>query len=62
MNVPLRELRESKGFTQLEMAKMLGLKTVSAYSKKENGKTKISLQEAKTLSEKLDKPIDFFCP
>lgn len=43
-------MRKEKGETQIEVAKLLGLKTASAYNKKENGKVPITLEEAKILS------------
>lgn len=57
----LKELRKEKGETQIELAHLLGLKTASAYNKKENGKVPISLEEAKILSEHFKQPIDAFC-
>ncbi len=58
----LKKLRTERGETQYEVAKMLGLKTASAYNKKENGKVPISLEEAKILSTHYQQPLDFFCP
>ena len=43
----LRELRKMKGLTCEDMAAVLGLKTKAAYSKKERGKTKFSLKDAR---------------
>ncbi len=60
-NSYLKELRKKTGETQIEMAKLLGLKTASAYNKKENGKVPISLEEAKILSDHFRQPIDSFC-
>lgn len=57
----LKELRKERGETQIEIARLLGLKTASAYNKKENGKTPISLEEAKILAAHFEKPIDFIC-
>ena len=54
-------MRIANGETQVEVAKLLGLKTASAYNKKENGKVPFSLTEAKILSVHYNKPIDFFC-
>lgn len=62
MSTELKELRKRYNLTQRDMADILGLKTVSAYSKKENGKSPISLKEAKILSEKLNEPMESFCP
>lgn len=57
----LRELRKEKGETQIELAQLLGLKTASAYCKKENGSVPFSLEEVKILSYHFNKPISFFC-
>jgi transcriptional regulator with XRE-family HTH domain len=61
-NSRLKDLRKEKGETQIEIANLLGLKTASAYNKKENGKVPISLEEAKILAAHYNQPIDFFCP
>lgn len=60
-NNQLKDLRKERGETQIELAKLLGLKTASAYNKKENGKVPISLEEAKILADHFNKSIDFFC-
>lgn len=60
-NNKLKNLRIANGETQVEVANLLGLKTASAYNKKENGKVPFSLTEAKILSVHYNKPIDFFC-
>lgn len=60
-NNALKNLRKEKGETQIEVAKLLGLKTASAYNKKENGNVPISLEEAKILAMHYNLPIDFFC-
>lgn len=57
----LKALRIEKGETQIEVARLLGLKTASAYSKKESGKVPLSLEEAKILAEHYDKTVEFFC-
>lgn len=57
----LKDLRKEKGETKIEVANMLGLKTASAYNKKENGKVPISLEEAKILADHYNQPIDYFC-
>lgn len=59
-NSRLKELRKEKGETQIELARLLGLKTSSAYSKKENGKIPISLEEVRILSDHFNQPIDSF--
>lgn len=57
----LKTLRTESGETQIEIAKLLGLKTASAYSKKESGKVPVSLEEVKILADHYGKPIEFFC-
>ena len=57
----LKTLRTESGETQIEIAKLLGLKTASAYSKKESGKVPVCLEEVKILAEHYGKPIEFFC-
>ena len=61
METYLKELRKTTGETQTEIAKLLGLKTASAYNKKEKGKVPLSLEEAKILSEHFNKPLETFC-
>lgn len=58
MTNTLRELRKSRNETQLDVAVLLGLKTASAYSKKENGKVPISLDEATKLSDHFGVSLD----
>jgi transcriptional regulator with XRE-family HTH domain len=54
----LRELRKEKGMTCEDMARLLGLDTKAAYSKKELGRTKFSLDDAKKVSRALGRSID----
>ena len=54
----LRQIREEKGLTCEQMAEQLGLQTKAGYNKKENGRTKFTLQEAKKVSEILGMSID----
>ncbi len=61
METYLKELRKTTGETQTEIANLLGLKTASAYNKKEKGKVPLSLEEAKILSEHFNKPLETFC-
>ena len=49
----LRQLRRDHGLTCEDMAKILGLETKAAYSKKECGRTKFTLAEAKKVSDVL---------
>ncbi len=46
----LRELRKAKGLTCENMAELMGLETKGAYSKKELGQTKFSLEDARKVS------------
>lgn len=59
-NTFLKELRKQKNEKQIEVANLLGLKTGSAYSKKENGQIPVSLKEAVILSEHFQKPLEEF--
>lgn len=54
----VRELRERNNVTQEYMADKLGLNTANAYSLKERGERKFSLDEAKLVSEEFDLPIE----
>lgn len=58
-NDVLRELRKKHGETQTDIAKLLGLKTASAYNKKENGKVPLSLEEAKILANHFKQSIEY---
>lgn len=60
-NEYLRSLRKSTGETQLQLAILLGLKTASAYSKKENGKVPFTVEEAKILAEHFKEPLEKIC-
>ena len=55
----LKTLRTESGETQIEIAKLLGLKTASAYSKKESGKVPVSLEEVKILADAVFNPNSF---
>lgn len=60
MTSTLRSMRKSKGSTLQEMSNLLGLKTASAYYKKETGAVPLSLEEAKILSDYFNKPLEKF--
>lgn len=47
----LKEVREERGITQQQMAKILGYKHKSGYSKLELGERKISIEQAKLISD-----------
>ena len=53
----LIRLRKTKGLTQLEMAKALGI-SVSSYQNKETGKTSFKDIEMFTISKMFDKTIE----
>lgn len=54
----LRKIRNKKNVSAFEMKNLLGLKTVAAYYKKETGSVKLTLDEAKIISERLDMKIE----
>lgn len=54
----LRCLRQEKGLTCEQMAEVMGLETKAGYSKKELGRTKFTLAEAKKVSEILGYSIE----
>lgn len=58
MYYTLKALRLEKKITAEEMAIVLGLETKSAYHKKESGKVKFSLNEAKKISDYFNKPVE----
>ncbi len=59
-NTFLKELRKQNKEKQIEIANLLGLKTSSAYSKKELGQVPITLKEAVILAEHFQKPLGEF--
>lgn len=54
----LKKIREEKGYTQEDMAKLLGYKHKSGYNQLETGKRKIVLEQAKTIADFFNKTID----
>lgn len=58
MYTNLRKIRNDKRVSALEMKNLLGLKTVAAYYKKETGLVKLTLEEARVISERLDMKIE----
>lgn len=54
----LKKIREEKNISQAELAKLLGYKHKSGYGKLENGDRKISLEQAKIISDYLKMPIE----
>lgn len=53
----LKELRKAKGFTQEQMAKLLGYKDKSGYCQLENGDVKMTLEKAIKISKILGADI-----
>lgn len=61
MHKNLYAYRKQKKLTQEEMAKVIG-KTAQQYGKRERGKISITLDEARSFSDKLDVPIQQLFP
>jgi len=58
----IRRIRKSKGITATFMAKKLGYKSVSSYTRLETGDTNITLEQAKRIADLLMVDInEFFC-
>ena len=53
----IKEYRTLKGYTQREIAKMLGIKQ-NTYSDKERGKTKFTIDEVKLIKELFEVTYD----
>lgn len=61
MNIEkVRQLRMDHKKTQLEIAQILGLKTASAYNKKEKGNVPFTLEDVRKLSDYYGVDIDEF--
>lgn len=56
----LRRVRERKNFTQDDIAKALGFKSRSAYSKRENGKATLGADELAVISDLLGYDMTYF--
>lgn len=56
----LKQIREEKGYTQQQMADILGISR-SAYTLKENGKRNFKINELLLLSKFFHKDINEFC-
>lgn len=58
----IRKIRTSRGITATFMAKKLGYKSVSSYTRLEKGDTNITLEQAKRIADLLMVDInEFFC-
>lgn len=58
MYINLKKIREQKGTTQDEMANLLGYRHKSGYNKLENGERKISIEQAKIISDFFNMSIE----
>lgn len=58
MYLKLKEIREKYNITQNDMAKLLGYKHKSGYSKLENGNRKLSVEQAKIISDFFNMSIE----
>ena len=56
-DVKVKEYRVMKGYTQTEIANLLGIKQ-NTYSDKERGKTKFTIDEIKLIKELLNVTYD----
>lgn len=54
----LKELRKSNNVKVSTLAKLIGLKTLAAYYKKESGSVKFTVEEAITIAEHIGKPVE----
>ncbi|MFS0560089.1 helix-turn-helix transcriptional regulator [Terribacillus sp. 179-K 1B1 HS] len=59
VNKKVREIRFSKGITQVHVAKKLGL-SVSTYNSYELGRRKINVETLRDIAAILDEPIENF--
>src|SRR5690606_25376193 len=57
IHLSIKRARQKKNFTQAYMAKSLGFKSVSAYSKIETGATELTLQNLSNIARILDSNI-----
>lgn len=58
MYLKLKEIREKYKITQDDMAQLLGYKHKSGYSKLENGNRKLSVEQAKIISDFFNMSIE----
>lgn len=56
----IKELREKRGITKSDMAKMMGFKTTEKYSRRENGEYNFQVDELPIMSFILKVPIKKF--
>lgn len=61
MYTRLKVIRKAKGYTQQDMAELLGYRSKSGYCQLENGKTKMTIEKAKKIGKilKID-PLELF--
>lgn len=62
VNVALKNARKKCGYTQEDMAKLLGYKSKATYCNIENNKVKVTLDTAFKISQILNRPIDKLFP
>jgi len=51
MHVKLRKVREAAGINQMELSHLIGYSSKNAYSQKERGERKFTLEEAKKIAD-----------
>lgn len=54
----LKQFRTEKGLTLKEMSQILGYSSPNAYSRKEKGERRITVEEAKIIAKILNKSMD----
>lgn len=54
----LKKIRKEKKINYVKMAEIIGVKTGTAYWKKENGLTKFSIEQAKKISDFFEIPME----
>lgn len=56
----VRNIRKNKGLSQEDMAKLLGLKSLYPYHRKESGTQKFTAEEIHAIAICFDLPIEYF--
>lgn len=54
----LKKIRKEKKLNYVKMAEIIGVKTGTAYWKKENGSTRFSIEQAKKISDFFEIPME----